>query len=362
VLVVIVVVVVFVAAIVVMLVASQPITVRVDGRSVTVPRGTTVGNLAARGLLDSRPGRLLSVRGLVIKEQGGAPPLVWRNGRQAGYSQPVFDGDVLASAPGVDAVEPRTTLKEPIPYKTRFEGKGPILRLANPGSVGVREKVIGAISKSQISSRTVVPEQDMVVKLLRPTPKDKLIALTFDDGPWPGQTEKILAILRHEGVHATFFMLGVRIKITPQLAKQVAEDGNLIGDHTYGHRDLTKQTVKVVKSQIVGGMTWIQRAAGVRATWFRPPYGAIDQKVWKETRKLGLRVALWDVDTRDWARPGVKQIIKTADTYTRPGSIILMHDGGGNRAQTIKALPTIIRDLKSRGFIFVTLDQLDAAK
>ena len=355
-------VIVFVAAIVVMRVLAQPISVRVDGRRMSIARGSTVGDLIARGVLDSRPGRLLSVRGDVLRDQGGAPPLVWRNGRLVGTAEPVFDDDVLASAPGVDSVEARVTLREPIPYKTRIQGTGPVMRLANPGSVGIRERVVGAISKSEVSKRTVLAAQDMIVLRMRPTPKDKLIALTFDDGPWPGQTEKILGILKHEGIHATFFMLGVRIKAAPQLARQVAADGNLIGDHTLGHRLLTTQTAKEVNRQIVGGLTWIHRATGVNATWFRPPYGAIDQKVWKETRSLKLRVALWDVDTRDWARPGVKKIVKTADKHARRGAIILMHDGGGNRTQTIKALPTIIHDLKKRGFVFVTLNELDAAK
>ena len=355
-------VIVFVAAIVVMRVLAQPISVRIDGRRMSIARGSTVGDLIARGVLDSRPGRLLSVRGAVLREQGGAPPLVWRNGRLVGAGEPVFDDDVLASAPGVDSVEARVALREPIPYKTRIQGTGPVMRLANPGSVGIRERVVGAISKTEVSKRTVLAAQDMIVRRTRPTPKDKLIALTFDDGPWPGQTEKILGILKHEGIHATFFMLGVRIKAAPQLARQVAADGNLIGDHTLGHRLLTTQTAKEVKRQIVGGLTWIHRATGVNATWFRPPYGAIDQKVWKETRSLKLRVALWDVDTRDWARPGVKKIVKTADKHARRGAIILMHDGGGTRTQTIKALPTIIHDLKKRGFVFVTLNELDAAK
>ena len=355
-------VVVFIAAIVAIRVAGQPISARVDGRDMSLSRGTTVGDLIARGILDSQPGRLLSVRGAVIQERGGAAPLVWRNGRLVGDAEPIFEGDVLSSAPGVDRIEARVTLREPIPYKTRVRGAGPVMRLSDPGSVGIRERVIGAISKAQVSSRIVLAKHDMIVRRTRPTPKEKLIALTFDDGPWPGQTEKILDILKHEGVHATFFMVGVRIKAAPKLARRVVTDGNLVGDHSLGHRLLTAQKPKEIRRQIVGCLTWIHRATGANATWFRPPYGAIDGKVWKVTRNLKLRVVLWDVDTRDWAHPGVKKIVKNAEKYTRRGSIILMHDGGGNRAQTIKALPTIIRNLKKRGFVFVTLSELDAAR
>ena len=100
----------------------------------------------------------------------------------------------------------------------------------------------------------------------------------------------------------------------------------------------------------------------MRPTWFRPPYGAINSAVWKQVRTSRMHVALWDVDTRDWSRPGVKRIVKQRDEHTRNGSILLMHDGGANRKQTIKALPQIIRDLKKRGYTFVTIEELAAAR
>jgi peptidoglycan-N-acetylglucosamine deacetylase len=340
---------------------QQPINVNIDGRSESVKSGTTVADLAASGALQSKRGRLMSVTGTVLQLEGGAQPLVWRNGELVAPTARLFEGDKIVSATGVDEVEKRASVKEPIPYKTKTRGSGPVMRLTNPGSVGIRETVIGAVSKTVVSSGTVRPAQDMVITRTRPTPKDKLVALTFDDGPWPGQTDKILKILRHEGVHATFFMLGVRVKIAPKLAKQVADDGNLIGSHSLGHRLLTKAKAKEIKRQIVGGTSAIKKATGVKATWFRPPYGAINERVWKQTRNLHLRVAMWDVDTMDWSAPGVKKIVKTAQTRTRKGSIILMHDGGGTRTQTIKALPKIIRSLKKRGFIFVTMRELDAA-
>jgi peptidoglycan/xylan/chitin deacetylase (PgdA/CDA1 family) len=108
-------------------------------------------------------------------------------------------------------------------------------------------------------------------------------------------------------------------------------------------------------------MNWIQKATGVKTTWFLPPYGAINQRVWAETRAFKLRVALWDVDTLDWTRPGVNKIVKTVNKQVRPGDIILMHDGGGDRSQTIKALPKVIQNLKKRGYTFVTLQELATA-
>ena len=341
---------------------QQPIVVTVDGPRESVKSGTTIADLAVAGRLHAKRGRLMSVTGTVLQAEGGAEPQVWRNGELVTSAARLFEGDKIVSALGVDKVEERVTVKEPIPYKTRIRGSGPVMRLTDPGSVGIRQRVEGAVSKAVISSGTVVRARDMIVTRTRPSPKDKLIALTFDDGPWPGQTDKILSVLRHEGVHATFFMLGVRVKLAPKLAKQVAEDGNLVGSHSLGHRLLTTAKTKEIKRQIVGGTSAIKKATGVNATWFRPPYGAINQRVWKQTRNLHLHVALWDVDTRDWSMPGVKKIVKTAEKYARKGSIILMHDGGGTRTQTIKALPKVIHNLKGRGYTFVTLRELDAAK
>ena len=96
--------------------------------------------------------------------------------------------------------------------------------------------------------------------------------------------------------------------------------------------------------------------------WFRPPYGAINAKVWKVARSSKVRVALWSVDTRDWTRPGVKTIVRRGTRGVRKGAIILMHDGGVDRSQTIKALPQIIAKFKKRGYVFVTLQELYDAK
>jgi peptidoglycan/xylan/chitin deacetylase (PgdA/CDA1 family) len=97
-------------------------------------------------------------------------------------------------------------------------------------------------------------------------------------------------------------------------------------------------------------------------TWFRPPYGAVNGAVWKQVRLSHLRVALWDIDTHDWSRPGVNHIVNTVKKHARSGAIILMHDGGVNRQQTIQALPKIIRELKERGYVFVTLQELASAE
>lgn len=334
----------------------------VDGVRFSVPSGVTVAQLSHSGQLRARPGALLAVDGSVLQSAGGRPATVIRNGVPVGLDQRLYDGDVVVGTNGTDTVEPVTSTKEPIQFETRIEGSGPVMRLVQPGSVGVRELRTGSVSGKVAPGKVLLPASGMVIRRTSPRPSEKLVALTFDDGPWPGHTDRILDILEHEGVHATFFMQGGRVKKAPGLAKRVAEEGHLVGNHTLSHRLLTTETPKEIRRQIVGGAKTIRSATGVQPVWFRPPYGAINADVWKQTRELRLKVALWDVDTRDWSRPGTKKIIRTAEKNVRPGSIILMHDGGDDRRQTIAALPKIIRDLKAKGYVFVTLEELDSAR
>jgi peptidoglycan-N-acetylglucosamine deacetylase len=337
---------------------GRPARATVDGTRLDIPYGTTISELERNSRLVSRHGKLLAVDGSVIATAGGAPTSVLRNGRPATESQHVLDGDVIESRDGSDTVEATVTLREPVPVKTRVTGSGPVMRLATPGAVGVRVRVAGSVSDKTVSETMAVQPQEMLIVRTHPNPSEKLVALTFDDGPWPGQTDKIVDILQHEGVRATFFMLGVRVNAHPALARKVARGGNLLGTHTLGHRNLTKSTPKEIRRQITGGVSAIRNATGETPTWFRPPYGALNAKVWTEVRGLGVRVALWDVDTRDWTRPGVKKIVRRGTKGVKKGSIILMHDGGVDRRQTIAALPQIIAKFKERGYVFVTLQEL----
>jgi peptidoglycan/xylan/chitin deacetylase (PgdA/CDA1 family) len=109
-------------------------------------------------------------------------------------------------------------------------------------------------------------------------------------------------------------------------------------------------------------MAAVGAATGTRPVWFRPPYGASNGAVRKQERALGVKVAMWDIDTLDWTRPGPHAIFRNAVRSTKSGQIVLMHDGGGDRAQTIEALPLVIGDLRSKGFTFVTLEEMAAAR
>jgi peptidoglycan/xylan/chitin deacetylase (PgdA/CDA1 family) len=184
-----------------------------------------------------------------------------------------------------------------------------------------------------------------------------IVALTFDDGPSPF-TPQILAVLHAFHVHATFFLVGLHIKPYAAFVRAEVAAGNQLGNHTYTHADLPLFPTSYVISQLTQTQAAAQEAAGVTPHWFRPPYGAVDARIVRIAASLGLRTILWSVDPADWARPGVSVIVARVLEHVQPGSVILLHDGGGDRGETVMALRTILEVLMRRGYHFDTLDQL----
>ena len=167
------------------------------------------------------------------------------------------------------------------------------------------------------------------------------VYLTFDDGPSP-YTASILSTLDRTGSTATFFHLGVNEGGFPHADARIRAQGSKVANHSYDHPDLTTRTAAQLKWQI---------KHGPQAKCFRPPYGATNAAVRKAIAKAGLRQVLWDVDTLDWTKPGVSTLAKTGRLKSiGNGTIVLMHDGGGDRTQTVAALPRVIADLHARGY------------
>lgn len=184
------------------------------------------------------------------------------------------------------------------------------------------------------------------------------VALTFDDGPQLSSTPQILAILQRFGVKATFFCIGQQVQDYPALVRQEHMDGDLVEDHTWSHPNLSYLTAAAISQQLELAAQTIYQFTGIRPAFFRPPYGAINATVLAQARQVRLSTIMWNVDPRDWSLPGSTMIATRVLNTVNNGSIILLHDGGGNRAQTIAALPTIILALQARGFHFVTIQQL----
>jgi peptidoglycan/xylan/chitin deacetylase (PgdA/CDA1 family) len=168
-------------------------------------------------------------------------------------------------------------------------------------------------------------------------------------------TELILDELKRHRLHATFFMIGQRIAAAPDLARRVLAEGHEIGNHTFTHLKLAALTDAQVEAEIQKTQDIMGEVLSHRATWFRPPFGALRQNQVAILEKVGLRVALWSVDSQDWSQPGEAKITATVLKETKPGSIIICHD---LHMQTAAAIDPILDGLIDRGFTFATLSAL----
>ncbi len=183
------------------------------------------------------------------------------------------------------------------------------------------------------------------------------LALTFDDGPGP-YTPAVLAVLKRYHVPATFFEVGVLERFFHASTSAIIAQGDAIGDHTETHAAMSRLKMRQQTAQLLEQTAAIGNYGAPFPRMFRPPYGVWNSSTLALLRRYQMLMVLWSVDTDDWQRPGVTTIVKRALEGAEPGAIILLHDAGGNRSQTIAALPKIIRGLRRRGYKLVTVPQL----
>ncbi|MFM7375535.1 MAG: polysaccharide deacetylase family protein, partial [Chthoniobacterales bacterium] len=196
-----------------------------------------------------------------------------------------------------------------------------------------------------------VPAQYNSVNMSRP-----IVALTFDDGPHPELTPKLLDILRQNGVRATFYVIGRNVETYPDIARRIVAEGHEIANHSWSHPALTSLSAGRLNSEIANTSQVIQRVTGRRPTNMRPPYGAINDRVRASMlREHGLDVIMWSVDPLDWKRPGAEVVRRRLVDGATPGGILLAHD---IHPGTIEAVPGTIQDLKAKGYGFATVSQL----
>ncbi|MGC8762227.1 MAG: polysaccharide deacetylase family protein [Acidobacteriota bacterium] len=191
------------------------------------------------------------------------------------------------------------------------------------------------------------------------------VALTFDDGPNEPYTGQILDILEARGVKATFFLVGENVRRYPGTVRREAALGMELGNHTMHHATLVGRPGPAIFREIADAQETIEEASGVTPVWFRPPHGFRDPRLFRQAGRLGLAVAEWSVMPKDWTAPGMPAIVQRVLNAVRPGDIILLHDGvnavGGDRRETVEALPYILDGLQARGLKPVTLSQLAAS-
>ncbi|WP_018465486.1 polysaccharide deacetylase family protein [Calidithermus timidus] len=197
-----------------------------------------------------------------------------------------------------------------------------------------------------------------IVRRVKPAGEARPVALTFDDGPWPGTTPAVLEILERKGIKATFFWVGRQLERYPDLARRVVAEGHAVGNHTYSHRSAASE-LEVAADELERTNALIEQVTGVRTTLFRPPGGHLENGLAKYALERGYVVVMWSALSGDTdPKYSAADIVNNVLSRVRPGSIVLLHDGGGDRSRTLAALPELIERLQAEGYRFVTVPQL----
>ncbi|MBO7673518.1 MAG: polysaccharide deacetylase family protein [Atopobiaceae bacterium] len=344
--------------------------VTVNGQTLQAKRGDTVQTLIDTGVATPTPGNLLAIDGSVIEEGKGELCSVTIDGSEADTSAALAANATITIDDGADVTEESSTSEEVIPFET---GEGDTsaasyyngsIHLLSDGQDGKR-----VIRTGSISGKTIVEEETAPInagyRVYTAKPADRVVALTFDDGPWPDTTNAILDILEKYDAKATFFTIGNQISSYSDAVKRAHDMGCQICTHSWDHAagsgqgvNLTFMSADEQIEEIQKGYASIADVLGEEPGHVvRAPggnfYGDIVNTLWPY---VDVEVG-WDVDTEDWRRPGVDAIVQ-AILSVQPGQVILMHDGGGDRSQTVEALATALPQLVDKGYSFVTIDEL----
>jgi peptidoglycan/xylan/chitin deacetylase (PgdA/CDA1 family) len=195
--------------------------------------------------------------------------------------------------------------------------------------------------------------------------KKKRVVLTFDDGPSPVWTTKILDELKKAGIKATFFVIGHHVKKYPEIAQRIVREGHEIGNHGYAHSVMFYYKPAEIEEEIQYTEQVIQQITGVRTKYFRPPKAWLRRSIKNKVKSMGYDIILWSLNSKDWVCFNHKDIVKYISNNVRNGDILLFHDSGnvfsiegGKRTQTVKAITLLVKTLEKQGFKFVTIEEL----
>ncbi|MDP3014010.1 MAG: polysaccharide deacetylase family protein [Candidatus Subteraquimicrobiales bacterium] len=332
------------------------IPVNLNGKSCWLRRGVTVAEMLEEGYVRVESGDLYDIEGKLLREGKGEPPRVFINGRRVENLATVFPRNRLLVLKGQDEFEQKTTQLEKVEPSWQLKSRGALLFVSREGSPGVKILTVGRVS-GKVSYEECVrnPKAHTVERFERRV--GKIAVLTFDDGPNSRHTKKILDILKEHNVRATFFVTGGNVLRNPEILKRTLNEGHEIGNHTLSHPNLKELGAEEIREEIILCEEAIYRIIGVYPKCFRPPYGNMDEKVFKAAHSLGYEVALWSVSLENRFCPTPKLMQLGVSLRAHDGLVILAHDGGKNRKNTIKALPAIIKELKGKGYEFVTFSE-----
>ncbi|MDQ6804259.1 MAG: polysaccharide deacetylase family protein [Actinomycetota bacterium] len=244
-------------------------------------------------------------------------------------------------------------------------GGGPLALTARaPTGFFARIHALAGNGSGSFEARQLAAENAAINHTLAYTPfvriagsQKREIALTFDDGPGP-YTPAILAALQRKHAPATFFEVGFMLEYFHASTSAIVASGDPIGDHTQLHQAMSQLSQNDQRTTLLDQAAVISQYGAPFPRLFRPPYGVYSSKTLALLHKYGMLMVMWTVDSGDYLKPGVSNIVKTVVSGARPGAIILMHDAGGNRQETVDALPAIISQLRARGYRLVTVPRL----
>ena len=347
---------------------SKPVEVTLNGDQVTISGAErSVGGLLDNNVVSVTPGNYVAVDGSTIRQGEGTRCTAKVNGNDTDdMDMHLNGGDKIEISNGTDITEPYTDSEpQTLPHKTELKGVGAVHLYSNNAQDGEQVTRTGKESGITATVTTKEPVDNIVQYYNVNSNGDKVIALTFDDGPWDKQTDEILDILEQNDAKATFFTVGQCISGHEKELQRAASMGCEIGTHTWDHAEGSGEGVSLIKmstderkQEVQKGLEAIKNATGQEAsTIFRCPGGNFDTSVTTDLEGIVTAEIGWNVDTTDWKKPGADVIAQRIQS-AGPGNIILMHDGGGDRSQTIEGLRQALPKLKEQGYSFITVQEL----
>jgi peptidoglycan/xylan/chitin deacetylase (PgdA/CDA1 family) len=341
----------------VLVVLSTPPVARVNDARVPVGWGWRVADAAAALGLRTGPGDLLDVQGNCLAKGAGRPASAWVGNRRLAWDERLPRRQPIVMCPAADVTEP-------VWDRVRFVDAPFTLLDKRMVATGTSRPYARGLVREQTGQRSgkvagwEIAYASAVVKTLPSDSPAKRVALTFDDGPNPPTTDRVLDLLKRYHARGTFFVLGQGMRPLASTLRRTAAAGHEIGLHSWHHDLFLRRSDDWIRADLTRCQKALRSVGLPAARWFRPTYGAHSARTDRVARKLGLRIALWDIDPNDWRRPGAGVIYNRISSRVHSGDIILMHDGGGPRSQTVAALEQLLKTLTARGYECVTVSEL----
>ena len=342
----------------------RQIPITVNGTSMKVSVDMTLGRLLRdNGDFDAHPGNLVDVAGDMIEKHAGKPIVVSINGaavrRDAIDSTTIPQDGMVMVTSGEDVTADHTVRKETVPHGESIDiAGGSIQILKQAGKDGVHEYWVGKRSGKHVDKGVTVEPQDTIVVPLNPRPEGKkVIALTFDDGPDPEMTPRVLDLLRERGVRATFFLVGAKAERHPELVRRIAAEGHDTGIHTWEHAaGFPMRSSWAMTADILRCRESLRQIAGVETHLFRPPFGVTNPMVARAVKRTQSRCIGWSVRSFDTLlRRSREAVAERIARRLGDGKVILLHD---DRPGADRLLRLVLDDLKRRGYGTATVCEL----